>query len=187
MREPALALLERCRQGDAEAFAQLVAGQQDYVYTLARRMLRDPDEAADLTQEVFVQVWRGLPEFRGEARFRTWLYRIVVNRGINRLRKLRRRPGTVSLDPQVANQLPGQQSDPHIEAWQSERRTLLWNQVDRLPDKYRLVLTLYYQHEMSCAEIAQILQAPIGTVKTHLHRARKALAEALPRGGKDVL
>lgn len=187
MKEPTPTLLERCRQGDTEAFARLVTEQQDYVYTLARRIVHDPEEAADLTQEVFVQVWRGLPSFRGAARFRTWLYRIVVNRGLNRLRKRRRERDDVSMDPQMIDSLAAAGNDPYTEAWQRERRAFIWEQVDRLPAKYRLAVALYYQQELSCAEVAQVLGLPLGTVKTHLYRARQALADVLAEEGYSGL
>ncbi len=187
MKEPDPILLERCRQGDTEAFAQLVAEQQDYVYTLARRVLHDPEEAADLTQEVFVRVWQGLSSFRGESRFRTWLYRVVVNQALNRLRKLKREQEVIPLDEESIKLLADPGPGPHRELWQQERRALVWENVKRLPAKYRLVLNLFYQQELSCAEIADVLNMPVGTVKTHLHRARVALAEVLPQGGQDVL
>ncbi len=188
MSEPTEALLERCRQGDGQAFAQLVAEQQDYIYTLARRILLDPEEAADLTQEVLLQVWRGLPAFRGGSRFRTWLYRIVVNRGLNRLRRRRREGESVPLEQaRESGRLPAGGEDPYTHAWKEERRRTLWEKVHELPPRYRIVLSLFYQQDLSCAEIAQVLGIPLGTVKTYLHRARKALAEAWPQGGEDAL
>jgi len=187
MKDPDPALLERCQHKDADAFAQLVTEQQDYVYTLAQRVLRDPEDAAELTQDVFLHVWNGLPFFRGESRFRTWLYRIVVNHCLNRLRRVRRDRATVRLDDRMAGQLTDSRNDPHTEVWKRERRALIWGQVDKLPDRYRLVLTLYYQQEMSCPEIADLLGMPVATVKTHLYRARAALADSLPPGGQDAL
>jgi RNA polymerase sigma-70 factor (ECF subfamily) len=187
MKEPDASLLQRCQRGDAQAFAQLVTEQQDYVYTVARRLLRDSEEAADLTQEVFVQLWRGFPAFRGESQFRTWLYRIVVNRCLNRLRKLRRESETVRLDKGVVERLPAEGGDPYTEVWRKERRAFVWGQVEHLPPRYRLVLTLFYQNELSCAEIGEVLGLPVGTVKTHLYRARLALAGALSQGGTDAL
>lgn len=187
MKEPDPALLERCQRHDAEAFAQLMTEQQDYVYTLARRLLRDPEEAADLTQDIFLNVWNGLPFFRQESRFRTWLYRIVVNHCLNRLRRVRRESRTVRLDEGLAGRLPDMQNDPHTEVWRQERQAFIWKQVERLPERYRLVLNLFYQQEMSCAEIADLLGVPVATVKTHLYRAREALANSLPQGGKDAL
>jgi len=187
MKEPDPHLLERCRQGDTEAFARLVVEQQDYVYTLARRVLRDPEEAADLTQEVFLRVWQGLPSFRGESRFATWLYRIVANCCLNRLRGLKRERTTVSLDEQALGNLPAHGTDPHAEAWQRERQALLWNAVEQLPAGYRLVVALFYQQGLSCAEIAEAMGVPVGTVKTHLHRARLNLAKVLPQGGEHAV
>jgi len=187
MKDPDPALLERCQQQDAEAFAQLVAEQQDYVYTLARRVLRDPEDAAEMTQDVFLHVWNGLPYFRRESRFRTWLYRIVVNHCLNHLRRVRRESATVQLNEHLAGQLVDARNDPHTEALKSERRAFIWNQVEQLPERYRLVLTLFYQQEMSCAEIAELLGMPVGTVKTNLHRGRAALADSLPQGGQDAL
>jgi RNA polymerase sigma-70 factor (ECF subfamily) len=187
MKEPDAALLERCQRHDADAFAQLMAEQQDYVYTLARRVLRDPEEAADLSQDIFLHVWNGLPFFRRESRFGTWLYRIVVNHCLNRLRRVRRESRTVSLDTDLAGQLPDVRNDPHDEAWRNERQALIWSQVEQLPERYRLVLTLFYQQDMPCADIADLLGIPVATVKTHLFRAREALANCLPPGGRDAL
>jgi RNA polymerase sigma-70 factor (ECF subfamily) len=187
MKEPDQVLLERCRQKDTEAFTQLVTEQQDYVYTLARRVLRDPEEAAEITQDVFLHVWNGLPFFRGEARFRTWLYRIVVNHCLNRLRRVERERTTESLDERTSGHLTDTRNDPHTEAWQQQRRELVWSKVEELPERYRLVLTLFYQQDLSCAEIADLLGIPVATVKTHLYRARAALADSLPQGGQDAL
>lgn len=187
MKDPDPTLLERCQNKDADAFAQLVAEQQDYVYTLARRVLRDPEDAAELTQDVFLNVWNGLPFFRRESRFRTWLYRIVVNHCLNRLRRTRRERGTIQLSEYLAGRLVDTHNDPHTAAWKEERRVFIWSQVDRLPKRYRLVLTLFYQQELSCAEIAELLGMPVGTVKTHLYRARAALADTLPQGDPDAL
>lgn len=187
MKDPAPELLARCQQKDAEAFAQLVAEQQDYVYTLARRVLRNPEDAAELTQDVFLHVWNGLPFFRRQSRFRTWLYRIVVNHCLNRLRRDQRENQTLRLDEHMAGQLTDTRNDPHAAAWERERRELVWRQVEQLPKRYRLVLTLFYQQELSCAEIAELLGVPVGTVKTHLYRARAALADSLPPGGRDAL
>jgi RNA polymerase sigma-70 factor (ECF subfamily) len=187
MNEPAPELLERCRRQDPEAFARLLLEQQDYVYTLALRVLRDPEEAADVTQEVFLHVWQGLPSFRRESRFTTWLYRIATNACLNRLRQLRREREIVRLDEVPAEALPPAEADPQREAWEQERRSLVWRAVGRLQTGYRLVVTLFYQHGLKVSEIAQVLGIPVGTVKTYLHRARQALAGMLSRGGDHGL
>lgn len=179
MQEPSAHLLARCRQGDSQSFAQLVATVQTYVYNLAYRLLRDEDEAHDLVQDALLRLWQMLPTFRGDARFTTWLYRLVVNMGLNRLAHLRRQPGRSQLDERLAAPSDGLAVDPQQVQSAAELRQLIWREVDALPERYRLAITLYYQHECSYQEIADILHMPINTVKTHLARARQALATRL--------
>ncbi|MGQ9682464.1 MAG: RNA polymerase sigma factor [Anaerolineae bacterium] len=189
MQEPSAVLLGRCRNGDAAAFAELVAEQQAYVYNLALRLLGDSAEAEDLAQEALVRAWQMLPSFRGEARFTTWLYRIVVNLGLNRRARLRRTLATVSLDDVACPQVPGVEPDPLLAQTDLERKEWIWRQVDALPERYRVVIALYYQQERTYDEMAQILCLPLNTVKTHLARARHLLARRLAeaQGGLDAL
>ncbi len=169
-------LVARARRGDVVAFEQLVLRHQRYVFNLAYRVLGDYAEAEDMTQEAFVRAWRGLPGFRGQARFTTWLYRIVHNLCLNRLPGLQRQLLQAEpLEEALANPAP---SPPDLfEA--RERMAFLHAQLDYLPEKYRLVLTLRYLQDLSYAEIAAALDVPMGTVKTHLHRARRLLTEQL--------
>ena len=177
MPEPSAQLLARCCRGDKQAFAELVNQQQAFVYNLAYRLMGEAEEARDLAQDALLRVWQMLPSFRGEARFTTWLYRLVVNLGLNRLAHRRRdRAAPVGDERSFA-------ADPAVDPQrlhdESERKQFIWRQVDALPEKYRLVLTLYYQQERSYVEIAHILQLPLNTVKTHLARARHMLASRL--------
>lgn len=168
------ALVRRAQQGDQEAFAELVTCHQRYVYNLAYRLLREASEAEDLAQEAFLRAWRGLGNFRGEARFTTWLYRIVTNLCYNRLPSLRRQLLAADVDDVDTLAQPSEEDPPAaIEA--AERRAFLHRQIAALPDKYRLVITLFYLQEFSYQEIAQVLDLPLGTVKTHLFRARERL------------
>ncbi len=189
MREPAVCLLARCREGDPQAFAQLAAEQQTYIYNLAYRLLRDAEEAKDLAQEALIRAWQMLPSFRGEARFTTWLYRLVVNLGLNRLTRLRRRPEQPSVDDARWPDPSSLAADPEAIHGAREWREAIWREVDALPEKYRLAIVLYYQHERSYDEIARILELPLNTVKTHLARARRMLAGRLAglEGGEDDL
>ena len=179
MQEPSAPLLARCREGDKQAFSQLAAQQQAYVYNLAYRIMGQAEEAADLAQEALVKVWQALPSFRGDSRFTTWLYRLVVNMGINRLAHLRREQHVADPDVLPAHDHSCWAASPQEIHDTAERRQFIWAQVDALPDKYRLVITLYYQQECSYQEIAEILQLPVNTVKTHLARARQMLAARL--------
>jgi RNA polymerase sigma-70 factor (ECF subfamily) len=178
MPEPSAQLLARCSRGDKQAFAELVGQQQAFIYNLAYRLMGEAEEARDLAQEALLRVWQMLPSFRGEARFTTWLYRLVVNLGLNRLAHLRRSQASPMSD-EHAPPAAAAAADPQTIEDERERREYIWQQVDALPEKYRLVITLYYQQERSYAEISQILQLPLNTVKTHLARARHLLASRL--------
>lgn len=179
MQEPSHHLLSRCIQGDSDAFAQLAAQQQSYVYNLAYNLLGEAEDARDLAQEALLRAWQRLPSFRGEARFTTWLYRLVVNLGLNRIARRRRRVTEVPLNDFSLADPPHSSIDPQRMYEAAERREAIWKMVDMLPAKYRAVLSLYYQHERTYEEMAQILGLPLNTVKTHLSRARQMLAARL--------
>jgi RNA polymerase sigma-70 factor (ECF subfamily) len=169
-------LVTRARRGDEAAFEQLVLRHQRYVFNLAYRVLSDYAEAEDVTQEAFVRVWRGLSGFRGQARFTTWLYRIVHNLCLNRLPRLRRE--LLQTEP-LEEVLPTPDPSPADLFDVRERLAFLHAQLDQMPEKYRLVLTLRYLQHLSYAEVAAALDVPMGTVKTHIHRARQLLQERL--------
>jgi RNA polymerase sigma-70 factor (ECF subfamily) len=176
-------LVRRAQRGDEEAFAELVTRHQRYVYNLAYRLLRGTDEAEDLAQEAFLRAWRGLSSFRGEARFTTWLYRIVTNLCYNRLAHLRRQ--LLEADGEDVDALPSSTyKDPPAAVEAAERRAFLQRQIAALPDKYRLVITLFYLQAFSYKEIAQVLDLPLGTVKTHLFRARERLRRQIASSGE---
>jgi RNA polymerase sigma-70 factor, ECF subfamily len=172
-------LIARCQHGDTVAFAQVVTETQSGVYSLAFNVLRNHEEAQDITQEIYMRVWRALPSFRGESKFGTWLYRIAVNTCLNRRRQLRAQLCIVDNHEDVMERLVASEDDPVASTLASERNQILWAAVDRLPEKYRLIITLFYQQQMSYPEIAAMLALPLGTVKAHLNRAREALAKSL--------
>jgi RNA polymerase sigma-70 factor (ECF subfamily) len=174
-------LVQRARQGDQVAFAALVSRHQRYVYNLAYRLLRDAQEAEDLTQEAFLRAWRGLPEYRGAAKYTTWLYRIVTNLCYNRLPGLRRQLGEDDAEALERIAAPERET-PRAQVEIRERRAHIQTAIEALPDKYRLVVTLFYLQEQSYQEIADVLDLPLGTVKTHLYRARERLKRALAEG-----
>jgi len=174
-------LIQRARRGDTEAFAALVALHERFVYNLTLRALGNADDAADMAQEAFVRTWLALPTFRQDAQLRTWLYRIALNLCINRMPRLRRELNDLTHDELVDTLAEPACSgpDPLTSLELQEQRAFLHREIDRLPEQYRLLVSLRYQHELSYDEIASLLNLPVGTVKTGLFRARARLREAL--------
>lgn len=173
-------LVRRGQAGDNDAFARLVERNQAGVYNLALRMTRDPEEAVDMTQETFLRAWRSLPGFRAEAKFSTWLYRIAYNVCLSRRIV---QPSTFA-DPDAANAVPVPAGEePPALILRQERREWVMAAMNRLTPAYRLVLDLYYWRDCTYEEIAAILDLPMGTVKTHLFRAKAALRALLAAEG----
>ena len=180
-------LVHVSQQGDQEAFALLVQRHQHHVYQLCWRMLQDEDDASESTQEAFVAAWQGLPSFRGDARFSTWLYRITYHCCLRQL-QVRKREHAVQeaiyTEHLLATMNPEQQAEQFFE--RQEQQVSVREQMMRLPSKYRMVLILRHVQDRTYEEIAERLSLPIGTIKTHLFRARALLKERLlaqhPRG-----
>lgn len=176
------AFIQRAQKGDPDAFAALVQEHQRYIYNLAWRVLKDEDEALDITQETFVRAWTALPNFRGQSHFRTWLYRIATNLCYNRLPDLRR--SLTDLGDDVISELPETDlpfDNPARGLESRELRLYLYNAIDDLDENYRLLISLRYQNELSYEEIASMLNLPLGTVKTGLFRAKEQLRVALEK------
>lgn len=178
MAEIERSLIQRAQKGDHDAFATLVDGHQHYVYNLALRIVKDENEALDLTQETFVRAWTALPNFKGQSQFRTWLYRITTNLCYNRLPNLRRSLNDLGDD--VMEDIPETNFNvPAHEFESGETRTHLYKAIDELDANYKLLITLRYQHELSYDEIASTLNLPLGTVKTGIFRAKEQLRKSL--------
>jgi len=181
-------LLRRLQRGDARAFRELVRTHQDRVYSLCLRMLGQAQEAEDVSQEVFVAVHRHLPRFRGECRLSTWIYRVAKNRCLNRLKALRLRAAEShdgelppSSDPVTAHAAAPARPDEALLG--AEERAEVHRALATLSDDHRLLVVLRDIEGMSYEEIEKITDLAEGTVKSRLHRARAALADALERAG----
>ena len=173
-------LIQRAQKGGQDAFAALVDEHQRYVYNLALRVVKDENEALDLTQETFVRAWMALPNFKGQSQFRTWLYRIVTNLCYNRLPNLRR--SLNDLGDEVMEDIPEANfNSPASEFESNETRQHLYEAINALDTNYQLLITLRYQHELSYDEIASTLNLPLGTVKTGIFRAKEQLRKSLSR------
>ena len=164
-------LVERARGGDGSAFAELVRRHERRAYNVAYRMLGSAEDARDATQDAFLSCFRLLHSFRGEAAFTTWLHRIVVNACYDVLRKRTRDPLPVEELPE-----PRAASD---EADRSASALDVQRALAALPPDYRAVLVLHDIQGFAYEEIASVLEVPLGTVKSRLHRGRVALGRAL--------
>jgi RNA polymerase sigma-70 factor (ECF subfamily) len=178
-------LVQECAAGDEAACARLVTDHQRMVYQLGLHLLGDAQEALDLSQEVFLRVFRMLPQFRGHSSLRTWIYRIAINQASNRRRWWRRRHRAqqVRLEDHAAahGELPDQSTlaMPDRVLQQQEVATHVWAALDALPFDQRTVIVLREIDGLSYEEIAASLGVAVGTVKSRLARARQGLRAAL--------
>jgi RNA polymerase sigma-70 factor, ECF subfamily len=167
-------LLERCRRGEPEAFAELVERTHRHVYTLAYRLVGDRHEAEDVAQEAYLRVHRSLGTFRGESSFRTWMYRVVANVAMSHLRR-RGRFGDLGDERDLAIRVPETVRDETSEVDRDELRRAL----AVLPDAHRVAVLMKDAYGFSCQEIADQMGVSEGAVKVRLHRARKRLKDLL--------
>jgi RNA polymerase sigma-70 factor, ECF subfamily len=175
-----LVLVAASKNGDQEAFAQLVQRYQRLIFNLVYRMLQQYEETTEITQETFLAAWQGLPSFRGDARFSTWLYRIAYNCSLKQL-ELRKRDLAlqIALEAEKTLESTNDEQRENAELDARDRQILVQEHLSHLPSKYRIVLILRHLQDMTYEEMAEILTMPIGTIKTHLFRARNLLKERL--------
>lgn len=170
-------LVTASKNGDQDAFSLLVQRYQRRVFNLVFRMLQHYEEASEVTQEAFLAAWQGLPSFRGDARFSTWLYRIAYNCALKQL-ETRKRDKALHTALQAEQTL--EVDDPKGSLLELlDKQEMVQEQLSQLPPKYRIVLVLRHLQDMTYEEMAEVLTMPIGTIKTHLFRARNLLKERL--------
>ena len=174
-------LVARAQGGDPEAFSQLVERHQTMVSRLALGKTGSPQDAEEVTQTAFLKAWQGLRTFQGKAAFSTWLYRLTANAAVDLLR--RRREPALSLDDPDLPPIPDQAPSPEELSMAAERRRLLWQAIDQLPESHRLPLVLRELEGLSYREIARALDLEEGTVKSRLARGRLMLRQQLLESG----
>lgn len=171
-------IIEQVRAGDTRRFALLVDRHKDRALTLALRLTGNRGEAEELVQDAFLKAYQNLDGFRGEAKFGTWFYRILYNLCMTKVIRRKGKPEAITLEEgNVADVAAIEQEELSIvdRMEEDEVRGIVTTEIDLLPEKYKTVVTLFYLQDMSYEEIAGVVQAPIGTVKTNLFRARAQL------------
>ena len=172
-------LIQRSQSGDGEAFGVLVERYKAKVFSLVYGFTRDRAAADDLAQEVFIKAYYSLPKFKAESGFGTWLYRIAVNHAKDFLRKSRQRQKEVSIEDVGEQALEAPGAGPEENREEEGRRQVIREALERLPEKYRVILTLRDIDGLSYEDISGIMKLSPGTVDSRLHRARRKLRDKL--------
>ncbi|WP_130615108.1 RNA polymerase sigma factor SigW [Cohnella abietis] len=177
-------LVRLALRGDQRSFAEIVEMYKDKLYHLAYRMTGNRQEAEDVVQEAFLRVYKNLDRYDENQKFSTWIYRITTNLCIDRLRK---RKAIYSLDAESSDHegldgyamLPSDDRTPETEMLQSETQKIIHEAIATLPVKYKSVMILRYLQDLSLQEISEVLELPVTTVKTRVHRGREFLRKKL--------
>ena len=177
-------LVRRVQKGEKGAFDLLVLKYQHKIVNLVMRYVRDPDQALDITQEAFLKAYRALPRFRGDSAFYTWLYRIAINTAKNQLASRSRRPREVDASIEDAEYFEGEHALKDIDTPESlllrdEIEATVNQSIRQLPEDLRMALTLREFDGLSYEDIAEVMQCPVGTVRSRIFRAREAVDKAL--------
>lgn len=178
-------LVAAAKKGDNKAFQKLLKKYRKSVYYMLLKMVKNADDAEDLTQEAFAKAFNSIEKFDSKYAFSTWLFRIATNNCIDFIRK--KRVQTVSIDTPVEGDdgsnmrfdVRDEELDPNEAMLKEQRRVYLNKAIERLPEKYKVLVDLRYFRELSYEEVAQELQIPLGTVKAQLFRARELLNQEL--------
>lgn len=198
VREQEAAIVAELKAGSEEAYAWLIGEFHQPIYGLVYRILTDPADAADTTQEVFLKVFRGMKHFHGESSLKTWIYRIAVHEASNRRRWwFRHKAHETSMEPQDGDAYPSsgfatqetlvdERESPFESAAHEEVRARVEEELRKVPEPYRSTLILRDLEEMSYEEIAEVMEVSLGTVKSRLTRGREALKKRLAGYVREV-
>ncbi|MFS1514633.1 RNA polymerase sigma factor SigW [Chengkuizengella sp. SCS-71B] len=180
-------IIKLAKKGNHQAFSDLVDLYKNKIYHLGYRMLGNKQEAEDITQETFLRVYKSIHKYDAKYKFSTWIFRIGTNLCIDRLRK---RKNAFSLDAETIEGegidgydiLPSEDDSPDQQLIISETQRHVREAIDKLPEKYKSVVVLRYLHDLSLQEVGDILNMPVTTVKTRVHRGREYLRKKLEHG-----
>ncbi len=179
-------LVERVQKGDPRAFDMLVLKYQHKIFGLISRYIRDADEVQDVAQEAFIKAYNALPRFRGDSAFYTWLYRIAINTAKNHLVSKSRRPPGQDVEVDDAEYYDGGSAlreieNPENALFGAELKAVVETAIAALPDDLRTAVTLREFDGLSYEDIAEVMECPVGTVRSRIFRAREAIDEQVTR------
>ena len=179
-------LVERVQKGDPRAFDMLVLKYQHKIFGLISRYIRDADEVQDVAQEAFIKAYNALPRFRGDSAFYTWLYRIAINTAKNHLVSKSRRPPGQDVEVDDAEYYDGggalrEIENPENALFGAELKAVVEAAIAALPDDLRTAVTLREFDGLSYEDIAEVMECPVGTVRSRIFRAREAIDEQVAR------
>ena len=173
-------LIKRLKKGDKQALRSLIEQYKHMVYTLALRIVKNEEEAEEVSQDTFLKIYQSIGSFKGDAKLSTWIYRIAYHRSLDYVKKNKRKLQTTRLEwEQVTNIQLAEMTWDHLETL--ERRQLIQTALGHLPGEDGVILSLFYFESLSLKEIAEVLNITINTVKVRLHRSRKRLASILEK------
>lgn len=180
-------LISEIRKGNTHAFSDLVDGYKDLVFTLSVRMLGNREEAEEVSQDVFIKVYKSLPSFKGDSKLSTWLYRIAYNTCLDRIKKIKRK--RIHTDLEQIDQIAYADVDTAFHKMVETERSELINQcLSKLSAEDAGVLTLFYLEEKNLQEMEKATNLPVNTLKVRLFRARKRLAGIMEKSvNKEIL
>ena len=184
-------LVERVQRGDKRAFDLLVLKYQHKIMSLISRYVKDSDEIQDVAQEAFIKAYRALPGFRGDAAFYTWLYRIAINTAKNHLVSRSRRPPGSDVDLEDAQYMDAgdalrDRETPESTLFGEELRAVVNGALEALPEDLRAAVTLREFDGLSYEEIAEVMECPVGTVRSRIFRAREAIDKSVKEHMEEV-
>lgn len=177
-------LVKRVQAGDKSAFDLLVRKYQQKIMNLISRFVKDSDEVMDVSQEAFIKAYRALANFRGDSAFYTWLYRIAINTAKNHLVSRGRRPPGTDIDAMDAEQYDSGDAlrdtgSPERLMFRDEIRTLIFQAIDELPEDLKTAITLREMEGLSYEEIADVMDCPVGTIRSRIFRARDSIDQKI--------
>lgn len=168
-------IINKIIEGDTQAFALLVDRYKDLVFTLAIRMLKNREEAEEVSQDTFIKVYKSLPKFKGDSKLSTWVYKVAYNTCLDRIKKNKNQYNEIPIDSFSENQI--KTLDIALSALEEkEQQQTIQDCLQQLSSKDSFLLSLFYFEELSLEEISQIVSMEANTVKVNIHRARKRLA-----------